>query len=162
MPSTSESRIIAAAQADVWTAIADLGQASRWNEAWQRVEYLSEGHEGPGVTFRAHTEDGKAFDFRVSEWSRPEYVAFEPIRAENERRYLITLDSHSFRLRPAGDGHTNVILIASATGNGIRGWIFARVLWPSYQRQGLRRALDALQNIFEPPEQTEAEQGDDA
>jgi hypothetical protein len=39
--------------------------------------------------------------------------------------------------------------------HGIRGRLIGLILWRSYQRQGLRSALDALQTIFEPPEEEE-------
>jgi uncharacterized protein YndB with AHSA1/START domain len=162
MPTTSESRLIAAPRADVWAAITNLEAAARWNEAWHRVEYLSHQREGVGTTFRTHTEDGQTFDFRISEWAALEYVAFEPLREEpEEQRYLITLESQSFLLEPVGDDHTNVTLSASAAGHGLRGWLAARFLWPGYQRQGLGRALDALQALFEPPQDEDAPEEQD-
>jgi uncharacterized protein YndB with AHSA1/START domain len=158
MPSTSESRLIAAPQAEVWAAITDLESAARWNQVWQRVEYLSSQHEGVDTTFRAHTEDDLAHDFRISEWDPPEYVAFAPLQDEpQEERYLITLESQSFLLEPIDDDHTNVTLSAAAAGHGLRGWLTARFIWPGYQRQGLARALDALQDLFEPAEGDEEE-----
>jgi len=158
MPTTSESRLIAAPRGEIWAAITDLEAASRWNQAWQHVEYLSSQREGVDTTFRAHTEDGHTFDFRISEWAPQEYVAFAPLREEpEERRYLITLESQSFLLEAAGDDHTNVTLIASATGHGLRGWLAARFVWPGHQRQLiLRPALNALQALFEPPEDDDA------
>ncbi|TET96575.1 MAG: SRPBCC family protein [Dehalococcoidia bacterium] len=154
MPTTSESRLIAASVAEVWAAITDLEAASRWNQAWQRVEYLSWQREGVDTTFRSHTEDDRSFDFRISEWAPEEYVAFEPLREEpEERRYLITLESQSFLLEAVSHDHTNVTLIASATGHGLRGWLAARFVWPGHQRELiLRPALDALQALFEPPD----------
>ncbi len=153
MPTTSESRLIAAPAAHIWAAITDLESASRWNQAWQRVEYLSLQREGVGTTFRAHTQDGLAHDFRISEWAPQEYISFAPLReALEEERYLITLESQAFLLEPAGDGRTKVTLFATAAGHGLRGWLTARLLWPGYQRQGLRSALDALQALFEPAE----------
>ena len=158
MPTTSESRLIAAPVAQVWAAITDLEAAHRWNRMWVRVEYLSSQREGVGTEFRAHTEDGLAHDFRISEWAPLEYVAFTPMRdqAEEEVRHLITLESQSFLLRPAGDDHTDVTLLASVAAHGLRGWFAARLVWPGYQRQGLRSALDNLQALFE-PEEPEAE-----
>ncbi len=163
MPTTSESRLIAAPRAELWAAITDLEAASRWNQAWQRVEYLSSQQAGVGTTFRSHTEDGRSFDFRISEWAPQEYVAFEPLHREpDERRYLITLKSHSFLLDAADDNHTNVTLIASATGHGLRGWLAARFVWPGHQRALiLRPALDALQALFESPDGPE-ERGEPA
>lgn len=159
MPTTSESRLIAAPQAEVWAAITNLEAAARWNQVWQRVEYLSSQREGVGTTFRAHTEDGLAHDFCISEWAPPEYVTFAPLPRQEpeEKRYLITLKSQSFLLEAAGDDHTSVTLSATAAGHGLRGWLIIRFLWPGYQRQGLRRALDALQALFEPPEEGEPE-----
>lgn len=150
MPYTSESRIIAAALADVWAAIADLEQAVRWNRNWERVEYVSEQREGVGVSFRAHTEDGLAHEFHIGEWEHGERVTFVPVRDESEGRYMITLVSQTFRLEPLGEEATNVILSAEAAGHGFRGWLVSRFVWPPYQRQGLRSALDSLQAIFQP------------
>ena len=153
MPTTSQSRIIAAPVREVWAAITDLEAAHRWNEAWQRVEYLSYQREGVGTEFRAHTEDGLAHDFRISEWAQMEYISFAPIRNEDEdkeKRYMLTLESQAFLLRPANDDHTNVTLFATVASHGPRGWFAARIVWPGYQRQGLRSALDALHALFEP------------
>ncbi len=162
MPTASESRLIAAPRAEVWAAITDLEAAARWNQAWQHIEYVSSQREGVGTAFRSYTEDGRSFDFRVSEWAPEEYVAFEPLETEPEdKRYLFTLDWQSFLLEAVGDDHTNVTWSVRATGHGLRGWISARVIWPGYQRQGLRRALDALAELFEPPEQDELEGEED-
>jgi len=149
MPHTSESRIIAAAAADVWAAITDLEAAVRWNRNWQRVEYVGERRQGVDTSFRAHTDDGLAHDFRISEWAHEELVTFVPVRPEEEGPYLITLVAQTFRLRPADEQATDVILSAEAAGHGLRGWFAARFVWPSYQRQGLRSALDSLQAMFE-------------
>src|SRR3972149_8923158 len=132
MPTTSESRLIAAPQAEVWAAITNLEAAARWNQVWQRVEYLSSQREGGDTTFRAHTEDGLAHDFRISEWEPPQYVAFAPLPRQEpqEKRHLLVLDSQSFRLEPAGDDHTNVTLSATAAGHGLRGWLAVPLLWP--------------------------------
>jgi len=153
MPTTSDSRTIAAPVREVWAAITDLEAAQRWNGAWQRVEYLSSQREGVGTEFRAHTEDGLAHDFRISEWASMEYISFAPVRNEDQdkgKSYMLTLESQAFLLRPANDDHTGVTLFASVASHGLRGWFAARFVWPSYQRQGLRSALDALQALFEP------------
>ncbi len=157
MATTYESRIIAAPVADVWTAITDLEAAARWNGAWQRVEYLSSQREGVGATFRAYNEEGIGHNFRISEWAPMEFIAFAPMQDEPEERpYLITLQSQSFMLKPAGDDHTEVTLFASVQSHGLRGWLAARFVWPGHQRQGLGSALEALQALFE-PEEPEAE-----
>lgn len=162
MPTTSETRLIAAPVADVWAAITDMEAAARWNRVWERVEYLSSQREGVGTQFRAHTEDGFAHDFRISEWAPLEYVAFTPMRneAEEAARHLITLESQSFLLRAASDDHTDVTLFASVAAHGLRGWLTTRFVWPSYQRQGLRSALDNLQALFEPVEDEPEEEGE--
>jgi len=182
MPTTYESRLIAAPRAEVWAAITNLEAAARWNEAWHRVEYLSGQREGVGTTFRAYDEDGVGHNFQISEWAPQEYVTFKPLEeGPEEQRYLITLESHSFLLEPAGDDHTRVELTASASARSIWQWLRVRFsppghqkhilrrtlgalqapfewlllrffLWPGHQRQGLGRALDALQALFEPPD----------
>ncbi len=164
MPTTSESRIIAAPVREVWAAITDLEAAHRWNGAWQRVEYLSSQREGVDTPFRAHTEDGLAHDFRISEWAPMEYISFAPVRNEyedKEKRYMLTLEAQAFHLRPANDDHTDVTLFATVASHGPRGWFAARFVWPGYQRQGLRSALDALQALFEPqPDEDEQTHAD--
>jgi len=162
MPTTYEARTIAAPVGDVWAAVADLEAATRWNHAWRRVEYLSDQREGEGTAFRAHTEDGLAHDFTISAWVPLERIAFTPVRDESEGRYMITLESQAFHLRPDGDDRTRVSLSATAAGHGPRGWLLARLVWPSYQRQGLRSALDALQDLFEPREDDEGEEGEES
>jgi uncharacterized protein YndB with AHSA1/START domain len=153
MPTTYESRLIAAPVADVWAAVTDIEAATRWNQAWQRVQFLSGQREGVGATFRAFTEDGLAHDFRISEWAPPELIAFAPVREQEEGPYLITLESQSFLLRPAAEDLTDVKLFATVNGHGLRGWFAARFVWPGYQREGLRLALDNLQALFESPEE---------
>jgi uncharacterized protein YndB with AHSA1/START domain len=165
MPATSESLIIAAPVAEVWRAVTDLEQARRWNGAWDRVEYLSDQREGVGTTFRAYGEDGLGHNFRISDWAPNEHVAFAPPEDEPEedRGYLINLRSQAFRLRALSDDATEVTLIASVTTNGLRGWIAGRFVWPSYQRQGLRSALEALRALFEPEDEAgeDEEDGED-
>jgi len=108
------------------------------------------------TTFRAHTEDGLAHDFRISEWDPPQCVAFAPLPRQEpqDKGYLITLESQSFFLEPVND-HTSVTLSATAASHGLRGLLAVRLVWPGYQRQGLARALDALQALFEPTDAPE-------
>ena len=159
MPTASESRTIGAPQDEVWAALADIENAGRWNTAWQRIELTSPQPRpvGAGTTFRAHTEDGGSFDFQITHWAPPEFISFSPIHSEDEELYAITLESHSFHLRLVAEDATHVELIAHASVHGIRGRFIGLFLWRGYQKQGLRRALDALQSLFEPldqPEQT--------
>jgi uncharacterized protein YndB with AHSA1/START domain len=156
VPSTSESLVIPAPAAEVWRAVTDLVNANRWNQAWQRVEYLSEQREGVDTAFRAYNDEGIGHNFRISEWVPEEYVAFVPVKDDpDEERYLITMESQAFRLRPVEDEATDVILIANVSGRGLRGWFAARFVWPAYQRTGLRAALEHLHHLFAPPEEDE-------
>ncbi len=157
MPTTSVSRIIAAPQQEVWSTLADIANADRWNSAWSRIEITSSHQQGTGTTFRTHTGDGHTFAFEVIQWTPPEYIAFAPIREEDSERYSINLESHAFALRPAGDNHTQVEIIASASSRGIRGRLIGLFLWRGYQKKGLNSALDALQEVFEPPEEDGSE-----
>ncbi len=161
MPAISESRVIAAAPEDVWKTLSDLENARRWNKAWTRIEILSTQHHGLGTAFRAHTESGDSFDFEITEWVPPNTIAFSPVRADEES-YGIVLDSHTFQLTSVGDGDTSVKLTARATAHGFRGHLAARFLWPGYQKYGLRLALDAVQDVFEPLERDEAERVEEA
>lgn len=155
MPTMSVSRTIAAPQHQVWAALADIANAGRWNTAWRRIEITSSQSQGAGTTFRAHSEQGTPFDFEVTHWVPPEYIAFAPVRREDEERYAITLESHAFLLRPTGDDRTHVELTASATSHGLRGWLIGLFLWPGHQKHGLNTALDSLQALFEPPDRDE-------
>ena len=150
MPTTSESRIINAPQDQLWATLADVKNAFRWNGAWERIELLSAQREGPGTSFRAHTEDGASFDFEITHWAPPDYIAFAPTGQQEDEPYLIALESQAFLLRAAGEQRTQVVLYASARSRGIRGWFFSRLFWPGFQKAGLRRALDAIQALFEP------------
>jgi hypothetical protein len=153
MATTYESRLIAATTTQLWEIITNFQQASRWNHAWERVEYLGERREGVDTVFRAYNEEGLGHSFRVSEWVHREYVAFEPLAGEpdpEERPYLITLESQAIRLAEAGEGGTEVAFFSTARGHGLRGWFASRFVWPSYQRHGLRSALDNLQRMFQP------------
>jgi uncharacterized protein YndB with AHSA1/START domain len=158
MPTTSVSRIVAASQKDVWAVLSDVENARRWNPAWQRVQITSSQRHGQGTTFRAHTEDGQDFEFEITDWAPPEFISFSPIHDEDEALYPITLESHSFVLRPVDehDGEaadtTRVELIANASVHGLRGWIWGLFFWRGHQTHGLEAALDSLQDIFEPPE----------
>jgi uncharacterized protein YndB with AHSA1/START domain len=157
MASVSESRIIAAAPAEVWGVLADVENAQRWNGAWTRIEITSPQRHGLGTTFIAQTESGDQFTFEISEWSAREKIAFSPIRDEGET-YGVVLDSHTFTLSPAGEDATHVKLTARATAHGLRGHLVTRVFWPGHQKQGLRMALDALQAVFEPETGDEEEE----
>ncbi len=149
MPTTSVVRTIAAPQAQVWAALADIQNAGRWNTAWAGIEITSPQEHGAGTTFRARTGDGHAFDFQVTDWEPPHYIAFAPVRDASER-YAITLESHAFQLRPADDDRTRVELIASASAHGLRGHLVGLFFWAGYQKHGLNSALDGLQALFEP------------
>ncbi|MDO8615585.1 MAG: SRPBCC family protein [Dehalococcoidia bacterium] len=144
----SVSRIMPAPQARIWSVLADIANARRWNTSWTRIEITSHQTHGAGTAFRAHTQDGQTYDFLVSDWAAPECIAFSPIRDESEPRYGVTLESHAFRLRPAEDGQTYVELTAHATARGIRGRLVGLFLWPGHQKHGLETALDALESVF--------------
>jgi uncharacterized protein YndB with AHSA1/START domain len=158
MPSVSVSRTIAAPPSEVWEIIADVENARRWNPPWSRIEITSPQRHGLGMTFRAHVENGDAFDFRVTEWDKDERIAFAPIRGPDEQ-YGVNLDSHVFTLRKADEEFTDVTLTATASTSGLKGFFIGLVLWPGYQRQGLNDALAALAGIFEPEVQGEEEAG---
>jgi hypothetical protein len=138
-----------ARQRDIWAAVSDIQNARRWNTAWTRIEITTEQTHGAGARFRAHTEGGEAYDFEVTGWTAPEYIAFSPIRDEHER-YGITLDSHAFLLKAIGEEETVVELIARATGRGLRGRFTALFFWPGYQKEGLNLALDSLEALLTP------------
>ena len=150
----SVSRSIEAPQAQVWAVLCDIARAGRWNQAWSKIEVTSQQTHGSGATFRAHTEDGATYDFLVSDWIAPEYIAFSPIRDSSER-YQITLESQAFRLKPQGEDETLVELSAQASARGFRGRMIALLFWPGYQKHGLNAALGALHDVVVPHEEDE-------
>jgi hypothetical protein len=123
--------------------------ARRWNTAWKRVEVTSETRQGKGVRFRTYgDETDQVFDFEVTEWVAPEYVAFAPVRSPDEELYDVMLDYHSFSLEEVDGGHTRVDLTAHATTRGIRGRLVGLFLWPGHQKAGLEKALRNLGAVF--------------
>jgi uncharacterized protein YndB with AHSA1/START domain len=157
MPSVSVSRTIAAPREEIWAALSDIEQATRWNTAWDRIEFLSGQTHGSGTTFRAHTKADEAFDFEIRVWEAPERIAFTPIRYEDSEQYSINLEGHEFTLTPVDDEATQVELAARAGTSGIRGFILGIFFWPGYQKQGLKTALDSLQAFFEGDQEAEAD-----
>jgi uncharacterized protein YndB with AHSA1/START domain len=152
MPSVTVSRTIGAGPDELWSILADVEQARRWNPAWSSIEITSTQRHGIGLTFRAHLDGGEAWDFQVCDWSPGELISFAPIREPGER-YAINLESHSFRLRPADEGATRVDLTAVASAHGLRGRFIGVFFWRGYQKQGLNEALESLAAIFEPATQ---------
>jgi uncharacterized protein YndB with AHSA1/START domain len=160
MPTVAVSRVIRAPQQEIWSAVSDIENARRWNEAWKDVEITSTQRHGIGMTFAATNADGDTYAFEVCEWSAPDRIAFCPIRDPLEPRYAINLDSHTFELHPVSDDETEVTLMASATSSGIRGYFIGTFFWPGHQREGLNTALSALQAVFEPDAVTTPEEPD--
>jgi|GEM_PF-1128219 len=158
MPTVSARGMIDAPQEEVWAALADIENAGRWNKAWARVEFLGEQRHGLGTVFRTYSADGGSAEFEVVAWEPPDFLAFAPrsapLRPPADR--FLTVESQYFYLRPNDDGRTELNLVATASTHGLRGWLMGHLLWPGYQRQGLRRALAAIAALFEPePEETE-------
>jgi uncharacterized protein YndB with AHSA1/START domain len=155
----SATRFVAVPQEQVWALLADVQNARKWNHAWQNIELTSNQSHGAGTTFRTTTESGDVYDFEVCEWVAPERISFCPIRHPGEQMYSITLESHTFALRPEEEG-TLVELTAHATSRGPRGWIVAMFFWPGHQREGLTEALERVAAVFEgEPETGEQEAG---
>ncbi len=156
MPSATVSRVIGAPRDEIWTSLSDIENARSWNASWSRIEITSEQTHGAGATFRAHMDEGETFDFEVSGWRAPEYIEFSPIRDESEE-YLITLESHAFRLQVVDDDRTRIHLTAHASTRGIRGRVIAMFFWRGYQKRGLNLALDSIEALFEPESESDAE-----
>ncbi len=150
MPSTSVSRIIAAPVREIWDALADIENATRWNAAWKEIEIISSQTHGAGTRFRATVDDEQAFEFEIADWVVPEFISFTPIHDPLEPLYSITLDGHAFRLTRIDEQATAVELIASASTHGFRGIIMGLFMWANHQKPGLVRALDRLQAVFDP------------
>jgi len=155
MARVTVSRVMPAPQAQVWALISDVANATRWNNSWSSIELTSQQTHGVGTAFRAHTKDGLAFDFVVTDWVSPEYISFTPIREKSER-YAITLESHSFRLTPGGEDETLMELTAHASGHGVKGRVGIMFFWAGHQKQGLEMALDSLEEVFAGPEEPAA------
>jgi uncharacterized protein YndB with AHSA1/START domain len=149
MASVTASLVLPAPPADVWGVVSNVEEARRWNGSWNRIEITSPQKSGKGTRFRAYVkESDEAFDFEITEWTAPEYIAFAPVRVDGEQRYEITLDYHAFRLAPADGDNTRVELTAHATTRGIRGRLVGLFFWPGHQKAGLEAALRRLGTVF--------------
>jgi len=151
VPTVRVSRLINAPVGEVWRVIADLEGAPRWNRAWARVRLLS-GPAGQGALLRAEAEDGWTSDLEVGGWEPERRVLFVPRPGPDEDtgRYWLVLEGQSISLQPAAEGATLVTMEARARSRGLMGLVVGWVLWPGYQRRGLRAALDALAELFPP------------
>lgn len=163
MPSVTVKRIMAAPRKEVWAALADIENAKRWNTSWSRIELTSTQRHGLGTTFRAFVDDGRSFDFEITEWSNLERITFTPVREEAER-WALMLERHEFTLREASEEETLVELKAVASAHGLRGRLYGMFFWSGHQEYGLNEALNALQVLVEPPldEEEPAEEAEPA
>lgn len=149
MASVTVSLVIPAPQDEVWAVISDVANARRWNSSWTRIEFVTEQTEGKGTRFRTHNRDtDDTFEFVISDFTAPEYIAFAPVRDPEERRYDISLDWHAFKLVPVEGDKTQVELTAQASTRGIRGQLVGMMFWPGHQRAGLEQALRSLGVVF--------------
>jgi uncharacterized protein YndB with AHSA1/START domain len=149
MAQVTASIIMPATLDEVWAVVSDVENARRWNVSWKRIEVTSEAKQGKGTRFRAYGEETEdVFDFEITEWVMPEYIAFAPVRPPDEEQYEISLEYHAFRLEEAEGGHTRVDLTAHATTRGIRGRLVGLFFWPGHQKAGLEKALQNLGAVF--------------
>ena len=152
MPSVTASISIPATQEKVWAVVSDVGNAQRWNKAWNRIELTTESREGRGTRFLAHVkdEDGgeQTSEFEVTEWIAPEYIEFTPVRNPAAEQDQLTIDYHSLRIVPLDEETTRVDLTAEATAHSLRGRFAGMLLWPGHQRPGLEAALSSLARLF--------------
>lgn len=137
--------------------LSDIANARRWNSAWSKIEFSSQQTHGPETRFRAHTEDGDAFEFVVSAWAAPEYIEFSPVRDEAES-YGIVLESQGFLLEPVGERATRAELTARASTHGFKGWLMGLLFWRGYQKHGLNGALERLDSVFTADEAEERDE----
>ena len=150
MPSVSVKRVMDAPLSEVWAVLADIGNAKQWNTHWDRIEITSAQRHGVGTTFRAYVDKGTAFDFEITDWANHERISFVPIRDASER-YPLMLEEQTFTLREAEEDMTSVELKATASAHGIRGRIYGMFFWAGHQAGGLNQALDAIEDIVDPP-----------
>lgn len=154
MPRVRAERVIAAPPAAVWPAISEVRRLADWNSHWARIEPTSEAERGTGASFRAFTEEGDRFEFRITGWIEGEFVEISPVR-DHDERHGITLQSQSFRIAPADGGSSTWIQAeAHVSTHGPRGWLLGFVFWPGYQKRGLNAALDSLEELLAPPSDT--------
>jgi len=159
MPSVSVKRVVDAPLSEVWAVLADIENAKQWNQAWDSIEITSTQRHGVGTTFRAHLEGGMAFDFEIVDWANQERITFAPIRDASER-YAVMLEEQVFTLREAPDDTTHIELRAFASAHGIRGRVYGMFFWAGHQQTGLNEALDAIEDIVDPPEDGEEDERD--
>jgi uncharacterized protein YndB with AHSA1/START domain len=145
----SVSGLIPAPQPAVWALLSDIANANRWNQAWTGIEFTSNQTHGTGTRFRAHTEDGNSYEFEIATWSAPEHLEIRPLRGPEEPRYPVMLESHEFRLASIEGGESTMLdLRANATAHGIRGRLFAALIWPGHQKEGLGAAIETIAGVF--------------
>lgn len=144
---------IAAPPERLWAILSDIEQAMVWNRAWASVKFLTQQHEDVGTRFRAETEGGASGEFEVVNWAPGEHIAFAARPGERQEGLWLTVEEHAVYLRPAGGGEeTEVTMAARARGHGFRGWLVSKLVWPGYQRRGLREVLEGLAELAAPTE----------
>jgi len=149
VPTVSARRRIDAPIDDVWAVLSDLKNAQRWNSAWENIELEGEGGAGEGAVFVVRSEDGLSNEFQISAWQPPQHVAFTPHGRHPEGGdYWISVEGQDIYLRPAGAEKTEVTVSATARTHGLRGWMVGLLVWPGFQRKGLKGMLDSLADLF--------------
>jgi uncharacterized protein YndB with AHSA1/START domain len=151
--------VIDASVGEVWAVISDLEHAKQWNRVWDSIEITSTQRHGVGTTFRANLEGGMAFDFEVTDWSNNERITIVPVRDPAER-YPLMLEEQTFVVREAPEDMTHVELKAVASAHGVRGRIYGMFFWAGHQQGGLNEALDAIEDIVDPPGDEEEDEAD--
>jgi uncharacterized protein YndB with AHSA1/START domain len=160
MPTVKIERIIASPPADVWPVISEIERLREWNPRWTNIQLTSETTHGTGASFRASTEAGDQFDFRITGWIEGEFVEISPVH-DSDERHGITLQAQTMRIAPADEGTATWIEFAAhVSTHGPRGWLLGLVFWPGYQKRGLTEALNALEAVLVPPADEDAAAGD--
>jgi hypothetical protein len=126
---------------DVWSFLADLQNAPRWDRSIARATLVSNGPVGIGSVVETTSPGGKRQSFRVTAFERPRLLAFRLLRSPLFRSADLTFDLEA---ADAGTRITHEIRVR------VRPWLF--VLAPVLHligRRALSTDLDFLRRSLE-------------
>jgi uncharacterized protein YndB with AHSA1/START domain len=73
--------IVARSRDDVWSFLADLQNAPRWDRSIARATLISNGTIGTGALVETTSPGGKRQSFRITAFERPRLLAFRLLRS---------------------------------------------------------------------------------
>jgi uncharacterized protein YndB with AHSA1/START domain len=91
--------IVTRTREDVWSFLADLRNAPKWDRSIARATLTSNGPVGTGATVETTSPGGKRQSFRIIAFERPRLVRYRLLRSPLFRLAVLT-----FSLEPAAAG----------------------------------------------------------